>query len=378
VRSLIQSKAIYQFIKSDGLTMVILAGEIGKQTTELALFTHKRDETENRIVLDSLLVGHTFTTKDYADQGMRKMVEEFLQNHHDGREEIYGACFGIASPINHGKAKINAQDFSLSFTEHDLRQVFPYKNIPLAFINDMEAIGYGIFLGDGEDKLEELYTAEYQSKPEDNRALMLVTDGLGQALWHSCSEGQKLKPIPSEGGHTDFGVSNDQDIELLKFLKRLKQDKDDNSPVSYEYVLSRPGLVRIYQFVKNLPEWGNQPDVNDADTIIQLAQSGNTLCKNALDQFISIWGAQAGNLALTYKAVGGVYIGGISIPIEILKEGKFRDAFINKEGDFGEDNKKVSIKVFQEKDIVLWGAARHAIESGFVTKGKFAIMRANQ
>jgi glucokinase len=130
---------------------------------------------------------------------------------------------------------------------------------------------------------------------------------------------------------------NDQDIELLKFLKRLKQDKDDNSPVSYEYVLSRPGLVRIYQFVKNLPEWGNQPDVNDADTIIQLAQSGNTLCKNALDQFISIWGAQAGNLALTYKAVGGVYIGGISIPIEILKEGKFRDAFINIELGFSEN-----------------------------------------
>ncbi|WP_396681957.1 glucokinase [Microcystis aeruginosa] len=237
-------------------------------------------------------------------------------------------------------ARIDAQkthSFSLSFTEHDLRQTFPYKNIPLAFINDMEAIGYGIFLGDGEDKLEELYTAEYQSKPEDNRALMLVTDGLGQALWHSCSEGQKLKPIPSEGGHTDFGVSNDQDIELLKFLKRLKQDKDDNSPVSYEYVLSRPGLVRIYQFVKNLPEWGNQPDMNDADTIIQLAQSGNTLCKNALDQFISIWGAQAGNLALTYKAVGGVYIGGISIPIEILKEGKFRDAFINIELGFSEN-----------------------------------------
>jgi glucokinase len=376
VRPLIQSKAIYQFIKSDGLTMVILAGEIGKQTTQLALFTHKRDEIENRVVLDSLLVSHTFTTKDYADQGMQKMVEEFLQNHHDGREDIYGACFGIAGPINRGIARIDAQKthrFSLSFTEHDLRQTFPYKNIPLAFINDMEAIGYGIFLGDGEDKLEELYTAEYQSKPEDNRALMLVIDGLGQALWHSCSEGQKLKPIPSEGGHTNFGPTTDQDLELLKFLKELKQEERDNSPVSYEYVLSIDGLARIYKFLKEK----NQPDMN-ADTIIQLAQSGNTLCKNALDQFISIWGAQAGNLALTYKAVGGVYIGGISIPIEILKEGKFRDAFINKERDFGEDNKKVSIKVFQEKDIVLWGAARHAIEAGFVTKGKFAIMRANQ
>ena len=64
--------------------------------------------------------------------------------------------------------------------------------------------------------------------------------------------------------------------------------------------------------------------------------------------------------------------------IEMLKEGNFRNAFINKEKTFKGDNEKVGIKVFQEKDIVLWGAARHAIEEGFVTKGKFAIMRANQ
>jgi glucokinase len=62
----------------------------------------------------------------------------------------------------------------------------------------------------------------------------------------------------------------------------------------------------------------------------------------------------------------------------MLKEGNFRNAFINKEKTFKDYNEKVGIKVFQEKDIVLWGAARHAIEAGFVTKGKFAIMRANQ
>jgi glucokinase len=118
--------------------------------------------------------------------------------------------------------------------------------------------------------------------------------------------------------------------------------------------------------------------MNDADTIIQLAQSGNALCKNALDKFISFWGAQAGNLALTYNAVGGVYIGGISIPIEILKKSNFMNAFVDKEGTFKNYNEAISVKVFQGQDIVLWGAARHAIEAGFVTKGKFAIMRANQ
>ena len=71
--------------------------------------------------------------------------------------------------------------------------------------------------------------------------------------------------------------------------------------------------------------------MDDANAIIQAAKEGNLLCKEVLDFFISIWGAQAGNLALTYKASGGVYIGGIDIPIEILKEGKFINAFIDKE-----------------------------------------------
>ena len=94
--------------------------------------------------------------------------------------------------------------------------------------------------------------------------------------------------------------------------------------------------------------------------------------------FISIWGAQAGNLALTYNAKGGVYVGGIPIPIDKLREGIFTEAFLNKEGNFKGYNEQISVKVFQEEDIVLWGAARHAINAGFVTKGKFAIMRENQ
>lgn len=361
--------------------MVILAGKIAGDKSEFGLFTHKKDDSQKKVVLDALIAHETYTTKDYA-QGLENMIETFLEQYYYGQysdnEDIYGACFGIAGPVDHGEARVDRKEFKATFTEHEFRQKLPYNNVPVSFINDMEAIGYGIFLGNGEDQLKELYPGKSHPNPEDRRVLMLVSGGLGQALWYSHDEKKGLKPISSEGGHADFGARIDKDWELLQFLKELKQEQGDNSPVSYEYVLSAPGLTRIYHFFQSLSEWENQPNINDADAIIQAAQEGNPLCKEVLDFFISIWGAQAGNLALTYKASGGVYIGGIDIPIEILKEGKFINAFIDKEGNFKAYNEGISVKVFQDNSIVMWGAARHAIEAGFVTNGRFAIMRANQ
>ena len=361
--------------------MVILAGKIACDKSEFGLFTHKIDNSRKKVILDELVARQFYTTKDYA-QGLENMIETFLGQYYDEQEDIYGACFGIAGPVDNGEAKVDRRDKEFkepfTFAEHDFRQKLPYKNVPVSFINDMEAIGYGIFLGNGEDKLEELYHGKSHLNSKDRRVLMLVSGGLGQALWYSHDEKKGLEPISSEGSHADFGARTDKDWELLRFLKKQKQELGDNSPVSYEYVLSAPGLIRIYRFFQSLPEWGNQPNIDDADAIIQAAQEGNPLCKEVLDFFISIWGAQAGNLALTYKANGGVYIGGIDIPIEILKEGKFINAFIDKEGNFRAYNEGISVKVFKDNSIVMWGAAQHAIEAGFVTSGRFAIMRVNQ
>jgi glucokinase len=358
--------------------MVILAGKIAGDKSEFGLFTHKIDDSRKKVMLDSLVAHEVYTTKDYA-QGLENMIEIFLDRNYDEQEHIYGACFGIVGQVNNnGEAQVKRKEFKATFTEYDFRHKLPYKNVPVSFINDMDAIGYGIFLGNGENEVKELYPGKSAPNPKGRRVLMLVSGGLGQALWYSHDEKKGLQPISSEEGHADFGARIDKDWELLQFLKKLKQEQGDNSPVSYEYVLSAPGLTRIYHFFQSLPEWGNQPNIDDADAIIQAAQEGNPLCKEVLDFFISIWGAQAGNLALTYKASGGVYIGGIDIPIEILKEGKFINAFIDKEGNFKAYNEGISVKVFQDNSIVMWGAARHAIEAGFVTRGRFAIMRANQ
>ncbi len=357
--------------------MVILAGKIAGEKSELGLFTHKKDDA-GKMTIDSLVASQPFNTKDYSHE-MSSIIEVFLRQHYHPKKDIYGdiygACFGIAAPVKNREADIDQSGVKVTITEEAFQQKLPCPIVPICFINDMEAIGYGIFYGNGEDNLTELYKGNYQPKREDNRVLMLVSGGLGQALWYWDEKQEGLLPIPSEGGHIDFGARIDRDIELLIYLKEQKKKEGDHSPVSYEYVLSIPGLVRIYAFLQNIPE-GNSD--KDANAIIEAARQGDSLCKNALDMFISIWGAQAGNLALTYKAQGGVYIGGISIPIETLKEGTFINTFTDKEGNFRSYNQGISVKVFEDPDIVLWGAARYAINEGFVTEGKFAIMRANQ
>lgn len=351
--------------------MVILAGKIAGQTSELGLFTHKTDDSGKKTTIDDLVASQIFNTQDYG-QELPRMIEVFLKEHYDGQEDIYGCCFGIAGPIDKGQAQINRQDFQATFTEHDCRKKLRYPTVPGAFINDMEAIGYGIFLGDGEKQLQELYRGNQEADPQERRALMLVSGGLGQALWYWDENKKRLSPISSEGGHADFAPRTKKEIDLLSYLK--KQDK----PISYEYILSSPGLVRICKFLQSTGEYGNQ-NPNNAKAILEQAGQGNPLCKEALKMFISIWGAEAGNMALRYKAKGGVYIGGIPIPIDTLREDNtFVNAFTDKEGNFKTYNEGISVKVFQEQDIVMWGAARYAINAGFVTKGKLAIMRAKQ
>lgn len=354
--------------------MVILAANITGDISKLALFSHQQDTEKGKFKLGDEIKSQEFNTKDYAD-AIENIIQVFLQENYDGKEDIYGACFSIAGPVDSAKAEISRPNFKSIITVKGCKEKLPYKNLPFSMINDMEALGFGLFLGDAEESLEEIYKGNQQAEKNARRVLMLVSGGLGQAVWHFCDNKNVLQPLSSEGGHSDFAAQTDEEIILLKALQARKREVGDNTPVSYEYVLSHPGLIRIYEVFANLVE--GQSD-KDANTIISGATQGDPLCKKVLDLFLSAWGRQAGNLALTYMGQGGIYVGGISIPTEIFKESGFIEAFLNKEGNFRKYNEAISIKKFEEADLALLGAARHAIEEGYVTKGKFAILRSNQ
>lgn len=373
--------------KRIGKTMVILAGDISKKETHLALFNYQKDSSGEHYIRGDKIVDKTFINKEYEEVGMSQMIRDFLSEKYPIKKQedqpIYGGCFAIAGPIENGEARISDGNlFNTTFSEREFKQQLRYPNVPLSFINDMEAYGYGIFRGDREAKLPILYQGKNSEgkdeilQPTDRRALILVSDGLGIALWYCFDEEAKdlkgLRPLSSEGGHIDFASRSDEEKAIFDYIKRTERSQGDDSPVRYEEVLSKNGLIRIY---KSLSEPNIDPNLKQADDIIKAAHQKNDFCEKALEIFLNIYGAQTGNIALIYNAKA-IYVGGLKIPEETLKNGIFEKAFLNKHGKRREDNAKVTVKIFDMENLALHGAVKYAIDSGFVIRGKFAVMRA--
>ncbi|MEC4881607.1 MAG: glucokinase [Scytonema sp. PMC 1070.18] len=373
--------------------MYILAGEIGSKKSTFALFTHKKDD-RNKRTIGSPIKSKTFYVEDYKKYGNQsvkperngqvlEMIKAFITQNCESQDKIYGACLGISGPIYSQEATIDRPNLKTIFNEDDIRQVLPCKIVPVSLLNDMEAIGYGIFLGNGEDQLEELSSVTHQTNSKDRRALMLVgDDGSGKACWYWDEKTYAFRFFSSEGGHTDCASRTDDEDDLLKMLREEKKQRGDLSPVSNENVLSEIGLVKIYQYLQKTGRYNNEfLELKEASQIIEKAQKEkDTLYEDALNMFLSIWGAEAGNLALWFNAQGGVYIGGSPLLIKILKLKKndFLHAFTNKAESCREYNSSIPVKVFPMEDIVLWGAARFAIDKGFVSLGEAAYARSNK
>ena len=323
--------------------MKVLAGDIGGTKTNLALFEAGEDDI-------LLLEEQTFHSADYA--GLEVVTTEFLKN----REvEVGAACFGIAGPVIDGVCRTPNLPWIVS--EKSLSEELGIAAMRL--INDLEATGYGI----PSLNADQLITLnEGQVSDGGNIALIAAGTGLGEAalMWN----GAHYHVLASEGGHADFAPRNELEMELLRYLLTLK------ARVSYERVLSGPGLVNVYEFLKSSgqgeePEWlaAEIAASNDhAMTISKHALTGKAeICVKTLELFVSIYGAQAGNLALTLKATGGVYVGGGIAPkiIEKLKDRTFVKAFMDK-GRLSTLVEAMPIHVIMNPKTALLGAANYA------------------
>jgi len=171
--------------------------------------------------------------------------------------------------------------------------------------------------------------------------------------------------VPSEGGHADFGPRTEIEMDLLRFVRK------EFGHVSYERVLSGPGLQNIYHFLRETsgltePAWLRaRLAAGDPSAVISevALAAGDPLCIQALDLFVSIYGAEAGNLALKALAVGGVFVaGGIAPKITAkLGDGAFVHAFRDK-GRLGDLLAGIPVRVVLEPRTALLGAARVAFE----------------
>ena len=343
---------------------MILAADIGGTKINLALYEWDKERVDP-VREDSVWTADYETFEEvlteFLEEPIRSESDESWDEEDDSSSEttpndtpvtLTAACFGVPGPVLNNACHTTNIPWSI---EGD--KLAEFLKVPkVRLLNDLEATAYGLQLLTP-DEIADLNPTAPSPPPDGTRALLAAGTGLGEAilLWKDGS----YHICPSEGGHTDFAPNNDLEIDLLRYLRASYLH------VSYERVLSGSGLHLIYQFLrdtkKNEPTWFAEklPTGDPAALIAEAGLSGNPkICKEALEMFCSIYGAEAGNMALKTLATGGVYIGGGIAPkiLSAIEEGGFLKAFLAK-GRSKRLLAKVPVRVILNPSTALLGAA---------------------
>jgi glucokinase len=325
--------------------LLILAGDIGGTKTNLGYF---------------LLEGGVFTSKKMANFHNADYLEftlilkEFIKEH---PADIQAACFGVAGPVKDGICRTTNLPWVVDTSR--LKSILRTGSVTL--INDMEATAYGI-----QALPKAAFAVLNPGKPEAQGNIGVIAAGTGLGEGMLIWDGHRYRAVASEGGHADFAPRNALEIDLCKFLLK----KFGHS--SYERVLSGPGFLNIYDFLKGRnfagePSWLKKEMTKDdpSSVITNNALNGRSkLCIKTLDLFCSVYGAETGNLALKVLALGGVYLGGGITPkiLSKLQNGIFKKAFLAK-GRFSKILSQIPVYVILEDKTALQGAAVYALQS---------------
>lgn len=292
----------------------VLAGDVGGTKINLGVFAA---ETGGSL---TLVREASVPSADFAD--LDTAVTAFIGA---GTESIGAAAFGVAGPVVGNTARITNLPWTVS--GEVLARVI---GCPAARVmNDLETTAYGaLFVG--EDQL--LVLNAPGPPPTGNRAVIAAGTGLGEGLL--CWDGRRFVPSATEGGHTDFGPRTEQDDALLCFLRA------EYGRVSWERVVSGPGLHNIFRFLDEhegrpvAPATRTRLAREDPSAVIGSAALAGECptCAEAVDIFVRLYGAQAGNLALTAMALGGLYVGGgiVTKLLPRITAGAFLGAFLDK------------------------------------------------
>ena len=325
---------------------MLLAGDIGATKTTLALYTDARS-------LARPAAEATFVSAQYS--GLDAIVRAFLQQ---STQSVTHASLGVAGPIIGNEAHITNLHWRVN-TE-TLAGALGISTVYL--LNDLAAIANALAILQPDD----LYTLN-AGKPAAGGSMAVIAPGTGLGEAFLVWDGARYRAYPSEGGHTDFAPTNDWEMGLWQYMRAgLGFDH-----VSYEAVCSGLGIPHIYAYVK-AAGFAEEPDwlaaaltaAHDPTPVIVNAALDEArpcaICAATLDTFISILGAEAGNLALKVLATGGVYLGG-GIPLHILpklSDGAFLGAFCRK-GRFAEILNTVPVHVIRNSKAALLGAANY-------------------
>jgi glucokinase len=321
---------------------MILAGDIGGTNARLAYFQPQNGHLR-------MISERVFPSREHSELG--EIVTKFLE---ESGTRPRAACFGIAGPVRNGRVETS----NLPWVVEQSRLAKQIDLPATLLINDLEASAWGVGLLSAADFVP---LNPGGGRAVGNQAVIAPGTGLGEAglFW----DGKRYHVFASEGGHSDFAPHGDLQIELLRYLGARFEH------VSYERILSGPGLVNVYEFLresgyaKATAELAEQMKQEDAAAAISMAATGGAdpLASKALNLWISVYGAEASNLALKVMATGGLFLaGGISPKILAQLQGPlFMKAFLDK-GRMRPLVESIPVQVVTNEKAGLLGAARCA------------------
>ena len=325
---------------------MILAGDIGATHTRLALF-----RSEGTRLLET--AARVYASRAYA--GLEPIVQDFAAAHGGA---VRSACFGVAGPVRDGRSATTNLPWIV-----DAAALAGVLGVARAWLlNDLEASAWGLEALAPDDIA---VLSPGSPVASGNAALIAAGTGLGEAglAW----DGNARRPFACEGGHAGFAPGDDLQDELLKWLRARF------GHVSWERVVSGPGLVNLYEFLRDTgrgeePPWLAQAlRAGDPPAVISRAalDGSSSLCARALGLFVVLYGSEAGNLALKVMATAGVYVGGGIAPriMEALGDGRFLEAFRSK-GRMRPLLEAMPVRVVLNDRMPLYGAARFALMEG--------------
>lgn len=321
---------------------MILAGDIGGTKTNLAYF----DVEKGKLVVRQ--------AKSYPSQEFPSLAAILKEFRKENAGSLNGAAFGIAGPVVDGHCRLT--NLSWEIDRDELRKELGIPTVEL--INDLQATAYGtLHLAENEKLM--LQTG----RPQANGAIAVIAAGTGLGEGALIWDGKGYRAVASEGGHADFSPRNELEAALLLFLAKKY------GHVSWERILSGPGIISLYEFLAAhdgtaAPRWLTEAFARE-DPAAVISKAGiegkDPTCVKALDLFVSLYGAEAGNLFLKFLGTGGVFIGGGIAPkiLAKMKDGLFVQNFRAK-GRFDKMLGEIPISVILNDRIALVGAAHVA------------------
>jgi glucokinase len=329
--------------------MRVLAGDIGGTKTAVAIA---------EVGARSVEIERTRTYPSSEWRGLEEILQDFLTAE---RRQPSFAAFGIAGPVSGGRARVTKLPWII-----DERLLSRRLRIPrVRLVNDFVAAALGI-----PRVAPRKMALVVPGRAEKGGPIGVIGAGTGLGQAALVRIGDKWTPVASEGGHADFGPRDAREDRLVAFLRARFGRVDRDRLVSGE------GLGHMYDFVKSERRREDSPAVAraflEADRAAVISRFGlaatDPLCREALTMFASIYGSEAGNLALQYRATGGVYLaGGIAAKIlPALRQDGFRESFRNKP-PLEALLAKIPVRVVREPSVGLIGAAAEAYRMAIET-----------